>query len=729
MRHSYIFFSLLFFMISSHAHSDELPYRYSAGELELIVSDFYENLPRKFTDVCFSRSRPQAFHKEKEVIKISEKSEFIFLEKQPSIILLGIYSKDEFAAIEDIQLLSSDGREVALKYIILDVVEVDEKNNLKSEYYSDALSSFEDTENETCSRQGLRVLIDVEQSRLTVGKRSHKLIITMADTMIKHNVEITLLKSKLPYKDYIKTDFFNLSDSSISHFYKSDIGSEDWQEKYDGARSLLAYAGITQSKVFRDFNAKLNTLPSIENLRGVVLQFTDERSIKLYCPNVIESSSIDISFRWRGGAVSLLKNRLGKLKSGYAVNIDREGVLTVVAHTVGGSEKRMQVQLQVEVLNNLVIMKTEKIWSMYLNNRIVDEISLSENLLPATGAMCTIGPGKADVISFSINASSHPHGHIVFVSDLTKSVESIETNLNSLEALTTGPMAGQDVRARYDKDIDTTSNKVDILLAMGRNLEDIYISLPHDEKYSGIKLVKNVEFSNKLKMLHPDVKIIHTFGAMRSAKTLTKSSRLKALEQFRGLVDIWSVRFSLFVEQRHFFQEMINRGAEISLYFHDADSLEHPNSIGNIRSFFHKLNHYGIQRISYWNVNLWFQSASRSRPIRKTSLANSTFRVTKRNPSGIGAGTLLWPGKKNIYPSIRLYAIRAGIFDANLTIAIRNHLHANAGVSNIDSDAVKGLLPGWSRQVQGVELNGNDSNSIRSMRELQANMIEYVGAF
>jgi hypothetical protein len=202
------------------------------------------------------------------------------------------------------------------------------------------------------------------------------------------------------------------------------------------------------------------------------------------------------------------------------------------------------------------------------------------------------------------------------------------------------------------------------MLSQRNLIQRAYVKLPFDETYEGERGKLNRDYSDSLKRAQPQVKRFHTFGTLSGAKT-SNAEKSSILNSFVGKVDIWSMRPKIFEDFRTFFQQRMAQGDAISPYIHNTDVVEDPGSLVDGRLFFWKLHALNINSCTYWFTNLWNYPSTRGgqRAMKQTQVVPWGFKTNQRNPSGIAAGVVFWPGNSGILSSLRSEAWRDGIED------------------------------------------------------------------
>ncbi|MCF7854306.1 MAG: DUF4091 domain-containing protein [Candidatus Pacebacteria bacterium] len=260
-------------------------------------------------------------------------------------------------------------------------------------------------------------------------------------------------------------------------------------------------------------------------------------------------------------------------------------------------------------------------------------------------------------------------------------------------------------------------------------LSRAYMRLPHDEASYGPGAEKNRQWSSKLHAVAPELFRHQTLGGMGGTRS-TSTERVKALEQYVGLVDIWSMRAHIFERHKDFFQKRVADGDNLSIYIHDANWIDVPTILPAGRNYFWYLFRYDLHMVTLWNVNLWFQPEKNSRPQRRSWETEEGFWTLKRNPSGITCGMLFYPGENGPLNSLRTEAWRDGIEDYEYLVLFRDALTAakeRDGHDNVlhEAEQLMREIKQWkvtSRTWRSRPTT--DSSRIQTMRHRVAKMIE-----
>ncbi len=204
---------------------------------------------------------------------------------------------------------------------------------------------------------------------------------------------------------------------------------------------------------------------------------------------------------------------------------------------------------------------------------------------------------------------------------------------------------------------------VDALRSRGW-LDRAYARLPSDEGFylGGDGAKANLQAGKLWKKLEPDLQRHMTFDGLYYKDT-EPTKKLKTLRAFDPAVDIWSINPAVYLPYPKVADYLENR--EVSWYIHHHMKVAEPAV--NLRLFFWKMWKRGVSQCTLWATCLWKRSRF------DTWKAQRGFGV---DPGflGTGNGTLFWPGKEAVLPSIRADLIRDGIEDYEMHRRLRKLL-------------------------------------------------------
>ncbi len=177
-----------------------------------------------------------------------------------------------------------------------------------------------------------------------------------------------------------------------------------------------------------------------------------------------------------------------------------------------------------------------------------------------------------------------------------------------------------------------------------------------------------------------------------------------------NIVDIWVPQLNFFGDDLPFYQERQKAGNEVWFYTCLAPQGDYPNRFIELplieTRYLHWLNfRFGATGYLHWGFNAWYHSAAESPFLEASALQEGG------NPLPGGDCWISYPGNGKVLSSIRLEAMRDGIFDYELLSMLEEKTPGKA--KEIATRLVSGLT--------GFDLD------IRAFRRARAEILDLLG--
>jgi len=603
---------------------------------------------------------------------------------------------------------------------------------------------------------GIRLLVSITSKNVpTSGLFDSELLITLSNgKSIGLPLKIKLLKAEIPKIATLNTNLFSLDTPSLGYWYGLGPDSDLLGKLIDDSSDLLIQHRFAPSKapVRLERSSNSSPVPNSAIKTGLLELDKDNRRTTAgpMFSDLGSAFSISTSLQTARNTVgNVLSHRWFGRDSGYLLSLENNHLIfsaKVAELRHPDSEKRQkyhQVMLaaqwpQDEKEHTVRVDVNQSVWTIYIDDAIASSIEVTGPIEDAPGAWLTFGPLSQKFAikrpSWVSRVRSKDADEILpFYFDAFE--ENVSLKLNDMRLLTTDRYEdwlqktveeGQfvnDFRWRFERNPFTTSKRI-------RSLEQSilnrgFVSLPFDEATTGGRLKKNLTFARHIKNESPLVRRLHTLGSMRVTHP-TRSKRLAALRVYEGNVDIWSARMSLLTEQKEFFDARLKAGDELSPYIHNVNIVENEDVLILGRIFLSRLGALGISHVSFWNTTLWFQPSNANRPMRNLEETPFGFKVSKRNPSGIGAGMIFYPGKSGLLSSLRAIGWQDGIEDLEMlryvegidrsTIRRQKQLELEA--------LLETLAQSFGEYRHVIEVRTSDAKTIKYMRKRLESILE-----
>jgi len=555
--------------------------------------------------------------------------------------------------------------------------------------YPDALTPLTEVEGTVNYDGGIRFLFDFPiPTSSSAGNHKGNVSIEFADgTGIVIPIEVVVWNFELPASQSVAMQLFSLDTRSIAYWYGLDPSDPELLEILsDGAKLLVDHRFALSSVIpfpIEDESRRPELSESSDYFifdRGDTL----EKHVATF-DQLANSFSVKmrVAFDQRSSGV-FLKHQWHNRESGYRLSYENGGV-TFDTWTRGEFDTNttlpelLSLTQVVDVskdVHDLELSVSNGLWALTVDGNEVTE-NRQQAIIPAVGGWVSIGSGKARLRLYNIDwtfaESAGDNAAPTFESWISKSISDGKASRSGSD------LAEQEWLREWAKfSIESTGSvndlksspreKIETVMTTYASIEDLldgrtpYVSLPHDEVYKGKGSENNIRFAQQLNDKIPELDIFHTFGAMRGAGT-SRAMRGEVLERFSKYVNIYSLRPSVYFENKEFFDKYKDESVSVSMYIHDVNIIERDDVLLLGRGFFWNLFELDVSKVSFWNTSLWFQPEKPGRPARVLKKVDDGFAVTKRNPSGIGAGMIFYPGKNGLLPSLRSIAWRDGLED------------------------------------------------------------------
>lgn len=588
---------------------------------------------------------------------------------------------------------NSDSDSVLLKpvvYIVGNLSELGPASG-RGDTYPDALIPLSDVQQAMTFAGGARFLLDfsIPSSALAGNYQGYVEIGFSDGPGISIPLEIIVWDFEIPAAHSVAMQLFQLDKRSIAYWY----GLDPWDPALtkiltDGAELLVDHR-FSLSSVLPFSVEKLINVPVLSEGRDYI-QFDRGQTLEKHVAKFEQlgntfSVNLQVKFDKDSSGV-FLRHQWHNRQSGYRLSFG-EGVVSVESWTrgdanVSGSDPAPLTLVQTvnssAEWHDVKFEVNEDMWTLSVDGVTVTE-KRDRRMIPAEGGWVTVGSKYSQFRLYGIDwafvsgksdQAENSSSYSLWANELAQKSkksgsESELINTEWLRRWTEFSLKSSshvnDLKFRLRETADhlaKTYTSVNDLISDN----DGYVSLPHDEAYMGPNADKNIQFAKSIKQKLPGLDIFHTFGAMRGAE-MSKNTRADILEKFRPYVDIYSLRPNVYFEHEKIFDEIASDGGSVSMYIHDVNIVERDDALLLGRGFFWSLHELGISKVSFWNTSLWFQPEKTGRPARVLESAKDGFSVTKRNPSGLGAGMIFYPGDNGLIPSLRSVAWRDGLED------------------------------------------------------------------
>lgn len=657
--------------------------------------------------------------------------------------------------------LGSDELPKPSAYLVGNVYDIKSASD-KADKYPDALIPLEQVdEGELITMSGgLRFFFDVHvPSVAEAGLYTGTITIQLAGgSAVQVPVEILVWDFQLPDVPSVTTQLFALDARSIAYWYGLDPSDPELETILVEGIDLLNQHRLGSSSI-PPFELDATSRHPKKPTESGFIKFNNGNIVESHVAKFDEiandfSINLDVSFDQKSNG-NIVKHQWHNRKSGYGFSYKNGEIILQV--WVRDISEANDVEPQLLTLNQAVdaSKNTHNIQIKFAGGRVelnvdgVTAVSVTNNrMIPAEGGWVTIGGSKSSFNLYALNWTM-PTGDSLkydFV-DAYSTYSDRYVSKNNTQGNKNGSLYAEQLRRwtkqaidfnHYANDIRTHSdwNRVDRVVEKYQLIDDMldqgdfYVSLPHDEAYLSENADRNIQYATKIQAEFSDVDIFHTFGAMRG-RGMTTKKRLEALEKFKPYVSIFSIRPSVFFEQKKsFFDSQLPNNSSVSLYIHDVNIVERDDALLLGRGFFWSLFDLSLSKVSFWNTSLWFQPEKTGRPARTIERRPDGFAVSKRNPSGIGAGMIFYPGKTGLLPSLRSIAWREGLEDYETLKLVQSIVDRgdSAGLDRPYASEAKELLEGFdSRALRNKDFRKvprDWKRTLRAARQSQGFLLE-----
>lgn len=610
-------------------------------------------------------------------------------------------------------------------WLIGDVEKIDETKT-SVEYYADPLFPISNIKTPMMSRKGIRFVLEFDANGIKNKELAVRYIHVefTSGEQIVFPVEIRAFYLKMDNDSKIVSNHFILDEDSLAYWYGYDKGSSKFEQIKRNSFELLEWHGLSASSTLIKSVSSSKISPNCELKNNLTnFEITDCEGIVLSAPkfsDLKKGFELNLSIRILG-SVGKRRNILSyswkNRQSGFSIRTDGKNIYfeSFLENVVKRKKINFQKnEMPINISGSLPIDTTvdwQKVGILITRNNIafnvnsaaMSKINLGKSIAPAYGGTVKLGgEGKLVLRDISWEIGAEDEEKIIIESyrlenivERVSDIYNANTTLNVVKSGWKGldPDAllfpVNDLRTERRQEVSEIIDTINFIESVNK-VHGGFVTLPVDEATIGLGLETNLDFVKEFRKQNQTVPILHTFGSMR-ANHKSKAARTDALSLYDNLVDIWSVRSSLFVEQEEFFQKQLDKGKEVSIYIHDVAVVENNSTFRNGRKYFWWLYANSINRISFWNVNLWFQPLKVNRPARFMMASEFGFGVSQRNPSGIGAGTIFYPSNNTLLPSIRSLSWKVGIQDHSMLKAFENLAKKNKANLDIKSKLEKSL--------------------------------------
>lgn len=657
--------------------------------------------------------------------------------------------------------LGSDELPKPSAYLVGNVYDINSVSDMDDKY-PDALIPLEQVdEGELVTMSGgLRFFFDVHVPLVAeAGLYTGTITIQFAGgSAVQVPVEILVWDFQLPDVPSVTTQLFALDARSIAYWYGLDPSAPELETILVEGIDLLNQHRLGSASI-PPFELDVTSKHPKKSADSGFIQFSKGNLVESHVAKFDQLANdftinLDISFDQKSSG-NIVKHQWHNRQSGYSFSYEN-GEITLQAWVRDVSAPN-NVEPQLLSLSQAVN-KTKDVHNIqikFAGGRVELDVDgatavseTSNRMIPAEGGWVTIGSSKSSFSLFSLNWAM-PSGESTeyeFVNAFSAHSDHYVTNKNN-RGSEHGSLHAEQLRrwtkqavdfSQYANDIRTHSdwNRVARVVEKFQLIDDVldldkfYVSLPHDEAYLSENADRNIQYAKQIRAEFSGVDIFHTFGAMRGLG-MTAKRRLDALEKFQPHVSIFSIRPSVFFEQKEsFFDSQLPSNSSVSLYVHDVNIVERDDVLLLGRGFFWSLFDLGLSKVSFWNTSLWFQPEKTGRPARTIERRPDGFAVSKRNPSGIGAGMIFYPGRTGLLPSLRSIAWREGLEDYE-TLKLVQSVVDHADSAELGRDYVseaKKLINGFdSRALRNKDFRKvarNWKRTLRSARQSQGLLLE-----
>lgn len=729
--------------LPAYAQSNDLPIEFSFENSNIRITDTFD-LRAKYSGKAIRLTAADTQEKSQNIFA-SKEFNVVAIRGESEDVLISINTENSGYTITDLstdqpQLIATNSElPIPDIFIIGDLYEL-KNNEIQNNSYPDPLIPLAIVEKPLISKGGLRIAVTIRIPRnAKPGIYKSSIRITSGSGRIfSIPFNINVLDILMPLTSRVATQYFDIDERSIGYQYQLNPKSNELSTILTDAEKLLAlhrFSPATSRNNSRIGNNQLKNTFSEAGTDwtfkpGVISEYTGPKFDELGAAFKIEFSLATLSnrkeylvfsHRWHtrdaGYSVSVINGNL-RFTAGISINSKNKNKNSIVESIeapilFNGSSNRISVSV------------TPSQWTLSVNNNQSVRLPVSGPITPAWGGWITLG---SKISNFEISELKW----------ITESGDTTTIKRSSKEPYEEKSLKTPNNILFYPHTNDLRLPEERSTAKLLKNLSKIksqeimngsFVSLPFDEIYTGSRADRNIQFAKEFRAAENRVPILHTFGSLRSQKS-NANKRLSLLRSFSPYIDIFSIRPSVYFEQRNFFD---NNNRDISMYIHDVNIVEKDDALLLGRNFFWKLDELDIDMTTFWNTNLWFQPEKANRPARRIVDAPNGFAVTKRNPSGLGSGMIFYPGPTSLLSSLRARAWRDGLEDSEILLMLRQHITKFENKGVLTKEEIAQLNQGLELLSKHESLLAKDNsfkkaprNRGKSLRNMRTTISKYL---